>query len=213
MLRGQRTTANKNLRRPLRIERKDILVSRVCRVGCVQTSPISFNLRIPFSTCNKGIGTLRSDTGKANENVTEKLTSRSLKLFRRYTKSPIYFKIRKLGWNWREGTAFEFRESITLPFPLSSQLKIWSFHVVVVAGTAEKCTKKRAELSFFSFRFPRRRRRNFLRSLIGPYETTTQNNTSARASRIFVHFIAVPAQLRREITKFWVDLRTGTARR
>ena len=51
---------------------------------------------------------------------------------------------------------------------------------------------------------------------LGPYETTTatetgtsksnrfneQNNSSARASRFFVHFFAVPAQLRREMTKF-----------
>ena len=37
-----------------------------------------------------------------------------------------------------------------------------------------------------------------------------QNKNSARASRFFVHFFAVPAQIRRDITKFcqWVDLRT-----
>ena len=29
-----------------------------------------------------------------------------------------------------------------------------------------------------------------------------RNNNSARASRFFVHFFAVPAQLRREMTKF-----------
>ena len=29
-----------------------------------------------------------------------------------------------------------------------------------------------------------------------------QNNNSARASRFFVHFFAVPAQLRREMDKF-----------
>ena len=29
-----------------------------------------------------------------------------------------------------------------------------------------------------------------------------QNNNSARASRFFVHFFAVPAQLRREMTKY-----------
>ena len=40
-----------------------------------------------------------------------------------------------------------------------------------------------------------------------------QNNNSARASRFFVHFSAVRAQLQRELTKFLVDLRTGTARR
>ena len=50
----------------------------------------------------------------------------------------------------------------------------------------------------------------------GPYETTTatatgtskskrfneQNNNSAPASRFFVHFFAVPAQLRGEMAKF-----------
>ena len=54
----------------------------------------------------------------------------------------------------------------------------------------------------------------------GPHETTTatatatsknnrfskQNNNSARASRFFVHFFAVSAQLRREMTKFQVFL-------
>ena len=30
----------------------------------------------------------------------------------------------------------------------------------------------------------------------------SKNNNSARASRHFVHFFAVPAQLRREMTKF-----------
>ena len=49
----------------------------------------------------------------------------------------------------------------------------------------------------------------------GPYETTraaatgtsksngltSQNNSSARALRFFVHFFAVPAQMRREMTK------------
>ena len=35
-------------------------------------------------------------------------------------------------------------EIITLPFPSSTKLKIWSFHVVVVEGrAAKKCTKKR----------------------------------------------------------------------
>ena len=40
-----------------------------------------------------------------------------------------------------------------------------------------------------------------------------QNDNSARASRFFVYFFAVPAKLQHEMTKFWVDLRTGTARR
>ena len=40
-----------------------------------------------------------------------------------------------------------------------------------------------------------------------------KNNNSARASRLYVHFFADPAKLRREMTKFYVYLRTGTARR
>ena len=38
----------------------------------------------------------------------------------------------------------EIVEIIALPFPSSTKLKIWSFHVVVVEGrAAKKCTKKR----------------------------------------------------------------------
>ena len=39
------------------------------------------------------------------------------------------------------------------------------------------------------------------------------SNNSASASRFFVHFFAVPAQLRRDMTKFLVDLRTRMAGR
>ena len=38
------------------------------------------------------IGTVPSDNGDANESVAEKLTSRPLKLFRPFTKSPSYLK-------------------------------------------------------------------------------------------------------------------------
>ena len=34
-----------------------------------------------------------------------------------------------------------------------------------------------------------------------PGRFNEQNNNSARASRFFVHFVAIPAQLRREMTK------------
>ena len=40
-----------------------------------------------------------------------------------------------------------------------------------------------------------------------------QNHNSARASCFFVHFFAVPPELRSEISRFWVDLRTEAARR
>ena len=39
-----------------------------------------------------------------------------------------------------------------------------------------------------------------------------QNDNSARASRFFVYFFAVPAKLQREMTKFWVDLRNGNGK-
>ena len=45
----------------------------------------------------------------------------------------------------------EIVEFITLPFPFSSKLKIWSFHVAVVQEWQRKFTKKRdarAELLF-----------------------------------------------------------------
>ena len=45
----------------------------------------------------------------------------------------------------------------------------------------------------------RRRRQRQLQKAIG---LDWQNNNFARASRFFVHFFAVPAQLRREMTKF-----------
>ena len=56
-----------------------------------------------------------------------------------------------------------------------------------------------------------RRRRQ--RERVKPNGFHEQNNNSARASRFFVHFLAVPAQQRREMTKFYVDMRTGTVRR
>ena len=34
-------------------------------------------------------------------------------------------------------------EFIALPSPLSSKIKIWSFHVVIMQGLQKKCTKKR----------------------------------------------------------------------
>ena len=44
-------------------------------------------------------------------------------------------------------------------------------------------------------------------------EFSQQNNNFAIASRFSVHFVAVPARLRRGMTKFEAFLRTGTARR
>ena len=47
-------------------------------------------------------------------------------------------------------------------------------------------------------RLPRRRQRQTSKSS----GFSWQNNSSARVSRFFVHFFAVPARLRREMTKF-----------
>ena len=47
-----------------------------------------------------------------------------------------------------------------------------------------------------------RRRRKGERQKKKKNRFNEQNNNSARASRFFVHFFAVPAQLRREMTKF-----------
>ena len=47
----------------------------------------------------------------------------------------------------------EIVEFIALPFPFSSKLKIWSFHVVVVQGqqrNVQKMLDARAELLFCS---------------------------------------------------------------
>ena len=44
-------------------------------------------------------------------------------------------------------------------------------------------------------------------------EFGSQNNNFARASRFSVHFFAVPARLRRGMTKFEAFLKTGAARR
>ena len=82
---------------------------------------------------------LRFDSGDANKNVA-KTDFASFETF------PTLYQVTQLlesreviGWNWREGTASYFRERervkfIALPFPVSSRLKILSFHVLVVQG-------------------------------------------------------------------------------
>ena len=70
------------------------------------------------------LGTLRSDNGDTNENVAEK--SGPMKLFpRRYTKSPIYLEVGKLGWSWREGTASELTERWLSP-RLAHKSSFWA---------------------------------------------------------------------------------------
>ena len=75
-----------------------------------------------------------------------KIDFTSFEFFRPYTKSPSYLKGGKLGWNWREETASDFKERvqfIALPFLFSNQLKMWSFHVVVVQGRQRNVQRKR----------------------------------------------------------------------
>ena len=85
------------------------------------------------------LGILRSDNGDVHENVAEKQTLHPFKLFRDYPKSSRYLNDGNLGLSSekrrdRAQVQTEMVEFITLPFPFSSKLTIWSFHVVVVQG-------------------------------------------------------------------------------
>ena len=86
----------------------------------------------------KLIGTLRSDNGDVHENVAEKYTSHPFKLFSRLSQFALVLKRRKfwleLKRRDRAQIQTEMVKFIALPFPFSSKLKIWSFHVVVVLG-------------------------------------------------------------------------------
>jgi len=42
--------------------------------------------------------------------------------------------------------------------------------------------------------------------------TKTQKNFLSKITTLHVHY-AIPAQLQHEMTKFWADMRVGTARR
>ena len=58
----------------------------------------------------------------------------------------------ELKWGDRVQVLTELVIFITLPFPFSSKLKSWSFHVVFCGGTAKTFAKKRdalRELLFF----------------------------------------------------------------
>ena len=81
---------------------------------------------------------------------------RILSLFSRLFLGAELLKRRDLGLelkrSYRALVQTDILEFIALPFPFSSKLKIWSFHVIVVhTGRAKKCSKKcdaRAELLF-----------------------------------------------------------------
>ena len=76
----------------------------------------------------------------------------------------------------------EIVKFIPLPFPFSSQLKIWSFHVVVVLERQIKVLKKAMHVQSYCFpqqllffkrsRCRRRRRRSFVRSLLSAGSAT-----------------------------------------
>ena len=84
------------------------------------------------------LGTLRSDNGDVHENVHEKWTSHPFTFFRDYPKSPSYLRRREFRLEMKRGQGArpqtEMVEFLGLPFPFSSKLKLWSFHVVVFDG-------------------------------------------------------------------------------
>ena len=85
------------------------------------------------------IGTLRSDNGDANKNVAKKIEFVSFQTFSRFFQVAQLRQSRET-MSEREGGGGEGRirvqtkivKFIALQFPLSSTLKIWSIHVVVV---------------------------------------------------------------------------------
>ena len=117
-------------------------------------------------------GTLRSDKGDTNENVPWKIDFASLETF-----SPLYeatqsLESRRVKLELKRGNRFwvlrEILKFIALLFPFSSQLKIWSFCVVVVQRRlwnlhVQSCCL--AQINLLSFRRSRcRRRSTFVRS-------------------------------------------------
>ena len=134
------------------------------------------------------LGTLRSDNDDVHENVHEKWTSHPFTFFRDYPKSPSYLKRREFRLEMKRGECARLKtemvEFLGLPFPSSSKLKLWSFHVVVVQGRHPKCTKKRdarAELLFCSLNLPGVAFLTF--PLPSPSGFRTAGNTSAFAGQ------------------------------
>ena len=122
------------------------------------------------------LGTLRSDNGDTNENVAEK--SGLMKLFpRRYTKSPIYLEVGKLGWSWREGTASEFRERWLSP-RLAHKSSFWARSATVSAKRDRTSAK--------------RERAKACESLFVPGPTTPDQKTKRTTLRKSSYHLAVP---------------------
>ena len=86
------------------------------------------------------IGTLRSDSGDANKNVAKKIEFVSFQTFSRFFQVAQLRQSRETMSEREGGGGGEGRirvqtkivKFIALQFPLSSTLKIWSIHVVVV---------------------------------------------------------------------------------
>ena len=107
-----------------------------------------------------------------------KIDFASFETFSRLSQSALLLERREFWLELKRGDRARVQtkmiEFISLLFPFSSELKIWSFHVVVVQGQQRNVQKKRdarAELLFCSlnlllfWRSPYRRRRSFVRSL------------------------------------------------
>ena len=105
------------------------------------------------------LGTLRSDNDdvheNVHENVHEKWTSRPFTFFRDYPKSPSYLKRREFRLEMKRGEGARLKtemvEFLGLPFPSSSKLKLWSFHVVVVQGRQRNVQKSVMHVQSYCF--------------------------------------------------------------
>ena len=97
-------------------------------------------------------GTLRSDNGVTNENAAENRLRVPWNFFALIRSHTAVLESRKVGLELKRGNRFwvvrdrfwvvrEILKFIALLFPFSSQLKIWSFHVVVVQGRLRNVQK------------------------------------------------------------------------
>ena len=93
------------------------------------------------------LGTLRPDNGDVHENVSF--------FFRDYPKSPSYLKRREFRLEMKRGEGARLKtemvEFLGLPFPFSSKLKLWSFHVVVVQGRQRNVQKSVMHMQSYCF--------------------------------------------------------------
>ena len=122
-------------------------------------------------------GTLRSDNGVTNENAAENRLRVPWNFFALIRSHTAVLESRKVGLELKRGNRFwvvrEILKFIALLFLFSSQLKIWSFHIVVLQRRLWNLQKAVmhvqsccfAQINLLSFRRSRcRRRSNFVRS-------------------------------------------------